>query len=233
MAEPGCTCSRNERVTIEAGEGGDARFELAGVDDHRSRQMPGTTGGEDLDAALAGLPADRPCVLLAHDPGTFKRASGMGIDFQLSGHTHGGQIWPFEYMVRLATPSWQASTGAAMRGSTSAAGRASGARRCGWARRTRSPRSPCAAARKERTHDRVERAARDDPRCGPALHRRGARAPRRGARARRSAALRHPPQALLDLRYGRDGPLPLREADRGREVGRGEEGAQGRWRPPP
>jgi predicted MPP superfamily phosphohydrolase len=43
-------------------------------------------------------------VLLAHDPSTFKRASSMGIDLQLSGHTHGGQIWPFEWLVRLAIP---------------------------------------------------------------------------------------------------------------------------------
>jgi predicted MPP superfamily phosphohydrolase len=103
MAELGMRVLRNERITIEAAPGGSGRFELAGVDDHRSRYMPGE-GGEDLDAALADLPGDRPCLLLAHDPGSFKRASAMGIDLQLSGHTHGGQIWPFEYLVRLATP---------------------------------------------------------------------------------------------------------------------------------
>jgi predicted MPP superfamily phosphohydrolase len=43
-------------------------------------------------------------VLLAHDPSTFKRASTLGIDLQLSGHTHGGQIWPFAMLVRLAIP---------------------------------------------------------------------------------------------------------------------------------
>ena len=43
-------------------------------------------------------------VLLAHDPSTFMRAHGLGIDLQLSGHTHGGQIWPFHYLVRLAVP---------------------------------------------------------------------------------------------------------------------------------
>lgn len=91
---------RNERVTIEQ-DG--AVFELAGVDDHRSG-IESRTGGEDLDATLADLPPDRPVVLLAHDPSTFKKAQGMGIDLQLSGHTHGGQIWPFRYFVRLATP---------------------------------------------------------------------------------------------------------------------------------
>ena len=43
-------------------------------------------------------------MLLAHDPSTFKRASSLGIDLQLSGHTHGGQIWPFQYLVRLVIP---------------------------------------------------------------------------------------------------------------------------------
>ena len=46
----------------------------------------------------------RPALLLAHDPSTFKKACSKSIDLQLSGHTHGGQIWPFRYFVRLAVP---------------------------------------------------------------------------------------------------------------------------------
>ncbi len=46
----------------------------------------------------------RSAILLAHDPSTFRRASKLGIDLQISGHTHGGQIWPFEYFVRAAIP---------------------------------------------------------------------------------------------------------------------------------
>lgn len=98
--ELGWQVLRNRRVAIEA-EG--AVFDLAGVDDHRG-DMIGREGGEDLDAALAGREAARPCLLLAHDPSTFKRASRLGIDLQLSGHTHGGQIWPFHWFVRLAIP---------------------------------------------------------------------------------------------------------------------------------
>jgi predicted MPP superfamily phosphohydrolase len=90
---------RNERVTVEAGA---ASFELAGVDDHRGGYFDGMR--EDLPAALEGCTAARPLILLAHDPSTFKRASEMGVDLQLSGHTHGGQIWPFRYLVRLAVP---------------------------------------------------------------------------------------------------------------------------------
>ncbi len=90
---------RNERVTIGT-EG--AAFELAGVDDHRGGFVDGSR--EDLPRALEGRDPGRALVLLAHDPATFKRASEMGVDLQLSGHTHGGQIWPFIYLVRLVTP---------------------------------------------------------------------------------------------------------------------------------
>ncbi len=99
LASLGMRPLRNERVTL--GEG-DARFELAGVDDHRGNL--GFDGGEDLPRALEGRDPTRPLVLLAHDPSTFKRASRAGVDLQLSGHTHGGQIWPFGYLVRLVVP---------------------------------------------------------------------------------------------------------------------------------
>jgi len=91
---------RNERVVIEANG---AAFELAGVDDHQGGALVGELG-EDLPTALTGRTPSRPLVLLAHDPATFQQASQMGIDLQLSGHTHGGQIWPFRYLVRLYTP---------------------------------------------------------------------------------------------------------------------------------
>jgi predicted MPP superfamily phosphohydrolase len=97
--ELGLRVLRNERCEIR--DRG-AVFDLAGVDDHRGDLFG--SGGEDLDAALAGREAGRPCILLAHDPSTFKRASQLGIDLQLSGHTHGGQIWPFGWFVRLAVP---------------------------------------------------------------------------------------------------------------------------------
>jgi predicted MPP superfamily phosphohydrolase len=100
VEELGIRVLRNERVEIRAGG---AVFDLVGVDDHHG-SLFGSEGGEDLDAALAGRDGGRPALLLAHDPSTFKRASGLGIDFQLSGHTHGGQLWPFQYFVRLAIP---------------------------------------------------------------------------------------------------------------------------------
>jgi len=96
VRELGMRVLRNERVAIGGAEG----FDLAGVDDHRGDWVRGSS--EDLGAALAGRDASRAVVLLAHDPGSFRRASAQGVDLQLSGHTHGGQIWPFNYLVRLA-----------------------------------------------------------------------------------------------------------------------------------
>ncbi|MCP4006693.1 MAG: metallophosphoesterase [bacterium] len=90
---------RNRHVTLGEGE---ARFVLAGVDDHRGGFLDGEK--EDLSAALEGRAPDIATLLLAHDPSTFKRASSHDVDLQLSGHTHAGQIWPFRYLVRLAIP---------------------------------------------------------------------------------------------------------------------------------
>jgi predicted MPP superfamily phosphohydrolase len=96
----GMTPLRNARVAIER-DG--AVFDLAGVEDHHAHFVH-PTYRSDVAAALAGRDPARPVVLLAHDPLTFKAAARLGVDLQLSGHTHGGQIWPFKYMVRLSTP---------------------------------------------------------------------------------------------------------------------------------
>jgi hypothetical protein len=97
--ELGWRVLRNERVAIEERGAG---FDLAGVDDYRGDWVRGSTC--DVGRALAGRDGARPVVLLAHDPTTFAEASQRGVDLQLSGHTHGGQIWPFRYLVRLVVP---------------------------------------------------------------------------------------------------------------------------------
>jgi len=99
-SELGMRVLRNERVEIRRG---DAVFDLVGVDDHRGNWID-REEREDLPRALEGRDASRPAILMAHDPSTFKRASRSGVDLQISGHTHGGQIWPFRYFVRLAVP---------------------------------------------------------------------------------------------------------------------------------
>jgi predicted MPP superfamily phosphohydrolase len=99
VRELGFRVLRNERVEIGDAAG---RFDLAGVDDHRGDWRRGSPS--DLGRALAGRDPARALVLLAHDPTTFAAASRQGVDLQLSGHTHGGQIWPFRWFVRIAVP---------------------------------------------------------------------------------------------------------------------------------
>ncbi|MGY1690180.1 metallophosphoesterase [Geodermatophilus sp. SYSU D01105] len=93
---------RNERVAIRRGG---ASVDLAGIDD-RTAARSGVPGhGADLDAALDGRDDAVPLVLMAHQPWMVEQASAAGVGLQLSGHTHGGQLWPFDYAIRLDQPS--------------------------------------------------------------------------------------------------------------------------------
>jgi predicted MPP superfamily phosphohydrolase len=90
----------NERVAIGEGPGG---FDLAGVHDHGAgRSDPALRC--DPERALRGCDPTREVVLLAHQPRTIHAAARLGVGLQLSGHTHGGQLWPFGALVRLAQP---------------------------------------------------------------------------------------------------------------------------------
>jgi predicted MPP superfamily phosphohydrolase len=91
---------RNERVSI--GEE-DASFDLAGIDDVYAYQF-GEGHGADLARAVAGRDTSRELVLLAHQPKAVFEAVSHGVGLQLSGHTHGGQLWPWTYFVRLQQP---------------------------------------------------------------------------------------------------------------------------------
>ena len=56
------------------------------------------------DLAFAGAPDGIPRVLLAHQPAAARTAAAAGVHLQLSGHTHGGQIFPFHFFVWLSQP---------------------------------------------------------------------------------------------------------------------------------
>jgi predicted MPP superfamily phosphohydrolase len=93
---------RNERVAISRGN---ASFDLAGIDDRTARSSGVAGHGANLDRALDGRDDGTPLVLLAHQPVMVEQARTAGVDLQLSGHTHGGQLWPFDYAIRLDQPA--------------------------------------------------------------------------------------------------------------------------------
>lgn len=90
---------RNESTLIRRGG---ATFALLGVNDvagERNSDPP------DFDRAMAGVGPSEATVLLAHQPVQVSEAAERGIDLQLSGHTHGGQMWPFHHIVSAVQPS--------------------------------------------------------------------------------------------------------------------------------
>ncbi|MGK5531236.1 metallophosphoesterase [Streptomyces sp. URMC 129] len=78
-------------------------FDLAGVNDADGEGS--AFGGPDFEAALGDRDRRRATVLMAHQPVQIHDAVDYGVDLQLSGHTHGGQLWPFTYVAGLANPT--------------------------------------------------------------------------------------------------------------------------------
>jgi predicted MPP superfamily phosphohydrolase len=77
---------------------------LAGVTDFNAGQFD-RSHASDPAAAMAGAPADAAVrILLAHQPRSAAAAEAAGFDVQLSGHTHGGQFWPWNFFVPLQQP---------------------------------------------------------------------------------------------------------------------------------
>ncbi|GAB2986971.1 metallophosphoesterase [Saccharothrix stipae] len=89
---------RNERLTVERAG---ASFDLAGVNDVTGEAFQ---DGPDFARALDGRDTSTPVVLLAHQPVQAHEAAKHGVDLQLSGHTHGGQMFPFHLAVGLQQP---------------------------------------------------------------------------------------------------------------------------------
>lgn len=92
---------RNERLALR--DGGAGGLDLAGVDDWTAKDLV-PHHGHDLPKALAGRDEARALVLLAHQPKSVVEAARRGVDLVLSGHTHGGQLFPFNYLVGLDQP---------------------------------------------------------------------------------------------------------------------------------
>ncbi|MFI5719402.1 metallophosphoesterase [Nocardia sp. NPDC051750] len=95
VGELGMQVLLNDRVSLPD-------FDLAGVDDPAGREIG---RGPDFAAAMTGRDTARTCVLLAHQPVVVDESVQYGVDLQLSGHTHGGQLWPGNLLARLANPT--------------------------------------------------------------------------------------------------------------------------------
>ncbi|QSB13744.1 metallophosphoesterase [Natronosporangium hydrolyticum] len=95
VEELGLTALPNTRVELPG-------FDLAGVNDLivEERDLPGEVG-PDLAAALSDRDPARASILLAHQPNIIREAVDWGVDLQLSGHTHGGQLWPVHALTRM------------------------------------------------------------------------------------------------------------------------------------
>ncbi len=91
---------RNEHLTLMHNQ---TPLDLIGVDDWRASTFGGDHG-HDLPKAVKHRHKERTSVLLAHQPKSIFEAAEHHIDLVLSGHTHGGQLWPFRFMVMLVQP---------------------------------------------------------------------------------------------------------------------------------
>ena len=96
----GITVLNNSRTEIR--QGNDA-FILAGVTDDQAGKF-GKEYAPDFNKALGGISKTSAVVLLAHQPRAVEKAAPYGVDLILSGHMHGGQIWPFMYLAPLQQP---------------------------------------------------------------------------------------------------------------------------------
>ena len=97
IAELGATFLKNEHRVIRRGE---ARLVMAGITDPAGRN----THQPNVAAALKAAPRDAVKVLLSHRPQAAEEASKLGAHLQLSGHTHGGQFFPFNLVIRWFQP---------------------------------------------------------------------------------------------------------------------------------
>jgi predicted MPP superfamily phosphohydrolase len=97
----GMTVLKNQHVILERNG---ALLLIAGVTDYSAHHFD-PAQRSDPAAALAGAPARVGVkILLAHQPSSAAAAADAGYDVQLSGHTHGGQFWPWNLFVRYFQP---------------------------------------------------------------------------------------------------------------------------------
>ena len=90
---------RDETVTLPNG------IQLTGRDDRSFRN--GQNGPKSLDELLKNVDNSKPVIVMLHQPYNLDEAVKANIDLQLSGHTHNGQLWPFNYITKaIFEVSW-------------------------------------------------------------------------------------------------------------------------------
>ncbi|MEO7752725.1 MAG: metallophosphoesterase [Terracoccus sp.] len=96
----GITVLRNDSLVLTDPAGGTETIRVAGINDLTA------TGDAAPDPDLALRDSDPAgfTLLVAHQPKSAELVQGRGVDLQLSGHTHGGQLWPFRWAVLLQQP---------------------------------------------------------------------------------------------------------------------------------
>jgi predicted MPP superfamily phosphohydrolase len=88
---------RNQWSEIELG------LVLAGIDDRQDHNRTSDTTSQ-IGRALSGRPLSTATIFLSHRPLRAEQVAAAGVGLMLSGHTHGGQIWPFSYISGLVNP---------------------------------------------------------------------------------------------------------------------------------
>jgi uncharacterized protein len=88
---------RNEKVVLPGG------IQLLGIDDPTGSRRMGEPN-PDFEKLLSTLDPRMPSILLYHQPIQFEKTAAWGVGLQLSGHTHGGQLYPIIYISRLIYP---------------------------------------------------------------------------------------------------------------------------------
>ncbi len=73
----------------------DSSFYLIGRDDYINKQR------KSLHVLMQGIDTSKPLIVLDHQPWSFAEAAMNGVDLQLSGHTHNGQLWPYPLLMKL------------------------------------------------------------------------------------------------------------------------------------
>ena len=88
---------RNEILELPGG------LQILGIDDLTGSRRMGQ-GTPDFDRLVSSLNHQKPSILLYHQPIRFEKTASRGIGLQLSGHTHGGQLFPVIYISKMIYP---------------------------------------------------------------------------------------------------------------------------------